>query len=201
MPSPKRRRASTKKTSSRLKTPFLFAGITAFILIGLWLCTRNVNPEPLTKDQILEKTDWTEEELTDTLSRQIALRGNLRGSKDVMDHLQKQVQHLPLETQKKIRHNTLGKSVEYAQEQYASLPAEQRKKVVDNLVNRLKQQRQDLKTMTADERAKLKERMNDPAVKNARTTAAQNALDKLTPAMRNELTPLVTEWVRVLENI
>jgi len=201
MPPSPARRYSSRKRHMRLKRPLIFAGLTVLGILGLWLCAGQFEPEPLTTEQILEKSSWSEEELTDTLSRQIALRGNLRGNPEVLKHLQTEVNRLPKENQKRIRDNTLRKSILYAQEQYATLPSDQRQKVVDNLVNRLKQQQKNIKNMTPEERAKLKERLDDPAIQDARKNSAQSALDRLTPEMRNELAPLVKEWVNVLESI
>lgn len=84
-----------RRTAERWKMLLYPALIGMPVLaVLLWLLV-GLKPEPLTSEEILAKSEWSEKELTDTLARAFAPQSNRGSRKEVLAHLRRQLRKYP----------------------------------------------------------------------------------------------------------
>ena len=100
-----------RRTAERWKMLLYPALIGMPVLaVLLWLLV-GLKPEPLTSEEILAKSEWSEKELTDTLARAFAPQSNRGSRREVLAHLRRQLRKYPEEKQREIRIRALTGAV------------------------------------------------------------------------------------------
>ena len=115
-----------RRRKSLPKMPLFVTGALLVALVG-WLAVAEA--EPLTDEEILEKTSWNDEELVVALTRvgsqrreRIRRRSesgerNWGGRNKVMAHLREQVRGLPPERREAVTRQVMERSLDQAREQ------------------------------------------------------------------------------------
>lgn len=112
--------------------------ISVPLLIVIFYFCSSTEPEALSAPQILEKKNWTKDELTRALSSAFSPQTNRRDRHKVLHHLRKQLKKYPKDQRTTIRVKALRHAVNNSIEQMRLLPKEDRKKLISSIEKRAK---------------------------------------------------------------
>lgn len=99
----KNQKPKLQAKKSRIKKILIPLAILLPIMIILVVAIFVINREPMNAKEILDKQEWTEKELTRTLSRSMQLQSDRDFRREVTRHLNRQLHKLPPERQSEIR--------------------------------------------------------------------------------------------------
>ncbi|HPN84047.1 MAG TPA: hypothetical protein PK821_01805 [Victivallales bacterium] len=155
--------------------------------------------EALTPEQILEKNEWTREELVDAIGR-IGMQ-NLQGkggeNRELNDHIKKQMDSFPESERNKITEQVVENFVKKGIEVWRGMKPGKRKKLLDEMRKEAELNRQAAEQMTGDEKAKARAAIMEE--RKAFEALNKCALNHLSPDERRDFAPLAKEWIRMME--
>ena len=177
------------------------------ILVALGLAVAAVSttyiwkPEPLTRDQILQKDDWTPDELVDTMSRVTGQYRKRESRREIFRHLRKQLRKLPEKKRREVMQQSLDRSVAIAYQQWQTMPDEAKEKMVAAMEKEAKKNRETVEGLSKDRKEEIRERLESPEGKEWMNRMRQHAVSRMTPEDRRILAPVVREWIKTLESL
>lgn len=192
-----------KNKHSRTKLRFfIFWGAIALpICAALLVFSSYVSgkKEPLTPKQILEKKDWTKDELADAIIRMELQRNAYKGkaSKEVYAHLRDKMGKLSDKDRDEVIVKTISGSISKGLELIRSMDPEKRKSLMDEMKKEAANNRKTSEALSREEKKELKSQVKDLYMKAVDNTMVNLA----TPEERKEMAPIVKEWVATLENL
>lgn len=191
-----------KKKLSRFKYPALFLLLTIAGISGLFMINSQIAPESLTDDQILLKTEWTEENIVDVATQRIVSKSHHQGNPEVYRYVTEQIKKLPQQKQEEVRQKIMQKTVDHGIREYRLLSEHKQKDMVDKLCRQAARHRQQFeKNGSANSSSKDKNLERLKENKEQASELIREAMDKLTPEERKDLAPLAKEWVKIAEQL
>ncbi len=181
---------------------FIVSGIIALTICGaLLMLSKYISGkrEPLTPNQILEKKDWTKDELADAITRLELQRNAHKGkaSKEVYAHLRDKMEKLPEKDRDEVIVKTISGSISKGLELIRAMEPDKRKSLMAEMKKEAERNRKTSESLTREEKKELKSQMKDVYMKAVDNTMVNLA----TPEERKEMAPIVKEWVATLENL
>jgi flagellar biosynthesis GTPase FlhF len=179
-----------------------FISFSAAVLIGgLLLVSRTVEEEPVTTQEILEKEEWSREELVDSLSRLTVQRKERGIPREVFRHMRRQVEKYPEPERKQILASVVERSVRLARDQWRAMPPEVRDKVLHRMVAEARKNRQTVMEMSEQQKEKVRERLKTGPGKAWVEHMRSRAVRELSPEERRSFAPVLREWIRTVEEL
>jgi len=185
----------------RLKALILPLAISIPVLVVIGFFIFSTETEALSADQILNKKDWTKEELTKSLSSAFSPQTNRRSRHKVLDHLRKQLKRYPKNERTEIRVAALRHAVNNSVEQMRLLSEKDRKKLINSIQKRAESSYSKVKKMSSKEKSKLRSRLKTSEGKVAVEEVNKVLISKLTPEERREFAPISKLWVKTLRSL
>lgn len=170
------------------------------LVIIIYFCT-STEPEALSASQIIEKKDWTKDELTRALSSAFSPQTNRRDRHKVLRHLRQQLKKYPKDQRTAIRVKALRRAVNNSIEQMRLLPEKDRKKLISSIEKRAKSSYAKVKQMSSQEKNKLRSRLKTAEGKAAVDEVNKVMVSKLSPEERREFAPITKLWVKTLRSL
>lgn len=170
--------------------------VTALVVIR----SRN-RIEPMSPSAILKKDTWTKEELAFALARNFKHQSGKEGRKEVLQHLQKQLQKFPSQDQENIKVMAISQAIDDSIAQYRALKPDEKVKMVDALQKRAEKNSKNIDAMNSAQRQQLKSKMGS-SEGQAATGALHNATyNKLTSEERRAFAPIEKIWLKTIEKL
>ena len=153
--------------------------------------------EPLTPDQILEKKEWTKDELADTLIRMEFQRKahNQAMPQNVYNHLGAKLGAMSEKDRDDVIVKTITVSIGKGLALFRTLEPGARKTLMADMMKDAEASGRTVRTMNKDD----KEEIRSKAKEVYKTAVDEAMLNKATPDERREFAPIVKEWVAMLE--
>lgn len=177
----------------------LLISIPVIAVLGFFIFT--TEPEALSSAQIIEKQTWTKEALTGALAAAFSPQTNRRDRDNVLKHLRKQLKNYPEAERSQIRVEALRHAFSNSLEQFRLLPEKDRKKLLDSIQKRAAQSHERIQKMSAEEKAKLRSRLDTAEGQAAIDEVNKVMFSKLTPEERREFAPVTKLWVKTLRSL
>lgn len=171
-----------------------FSGVIMLMLIIAFVRSL-ITPEPLTNEQIIEKNDWTNEELATVLSRQT------RPSRDAQKHLNSFVRKLPEPERKNLYRSVINTRVQAFKEKIALVDDKQKQEISKKLLARAKKESSRLSKMSDEEKKEARSRMKKNQMRGFGQQIGQEIINRLSPDERRLIAPAIAEWTRALESL
>lgn len=175
--------------------------IGAIIIIILCLIISGTKREAISSKEIIEKENWTKDEIVDTMAMLSVQRKRNSIRIDVLSHMRKQIRKLPEESRREVLKKTVLKSIDKIQEQWSSLDDEKRKGLIKAIHWEAKRNHSKVKYLSDQKRKELKKVMSERSTKEWINEVNQKMANSLSPEARKELSPIIKEWVATLENL
>lgn len=185
----------------RFKALIVPLAISIPVLATIGFFIFSTETEALTANQILNKKDWTKEELTRSLSSAFSPQTNRRNRHKVLNHLRKQLKRYPKNERTQIRVTALRHAVNSSVEQMRLLSEKDRKKLIDSIQKRAESSYSRVKKMSYDEKSQMRSRLNTSEGKAAVEEVNKVLVSKLTPDERREFAPISKLWVKTLRTL
>lgn len=178
--------------------PALAAGtVVAILVAGLWLWPR----EPLTPKEVLEKEEWTAEELTDTIARVANRRGEMQERRKVFEHLRTHLRKLPEEKRKQVVEEGTRRAVDNAYKQWREMPEKAKDEAVKKMKEMAEKRQKTVAALSKKEKEQIRERLESPEGQARMHTMRQKMMNRMTPEDRQRLAPVVRIWIQTFENL
>ena len=190
-----------KNENTRVRVKYLMISGAVFLAVGgvILMGSRyfSARGEPLTPRQILEKKDWTKDELADTLVRVEFQRkaNNQAVPQEVYGHLGDQLGKLPEKERDEVMVKTIKGSIGKGLALMRTLDTETRKTVMADIMKDAAANRSAAEGLNKEEKSELKSKVKEVYSK----VVDETLLNKATPDERAEFAPVVKEWVGMLE--
>ena len=185
----------------RVKALIIPLAISIPILVVLGFFIFSTETEALTAEQILNKKEWTKDELTKSLSAAFSPQTNRRNRDNVLGHLRKQLKHYPKNEQTEIRVAALRHAINSSIEQMRLLPKEDQEKLFYSIQKRAEKSYSKVKKMSSKEKFKVRKRLQGTEGKAAVDEVNKVLISKLTPEERRKFTPISKLWVKTLRSL
>jgi undecaprenyl pyrophosphate synthase len=185
----------------RIKALIIPLAISIPVLVIIGFFVFSTETEALSAEQILNKKDWTKEELSRSLAAAFSPQTNRRDRHKVLSHLRNQLKRYPKHQRTEIRVAALRKAINSSIDQMRLLPEEDRKKLLNAIQKRAEGSYSKVKKMTSKEKSKLRSRLNTSEGKAAVEEVNKVLISKLTPAERREFAPISKLWIKTLRTL
>ncbi len=177
----------------------LAVSIPILVIIGFFIFSTET--EALNAEQILNKKEWTKDELTKSLSAAFSPQTNRRDRHKVLSHLRKQLKRYPRNEQTESRVTALRHAVNNSVDQMRLLPKKDQEKLLDSIQKRAKASYSKVKKMSSKEKSKVRERLKGAEGQAAVDEVNKVLISKLTPEERRKFTPVSKLWVKTLRSL
>ena len=177
----------------------LAVSIPVLAVIGYFIFSTET--EVLSAEQILNKKEWTKEELTKSLSAAFSPQTNRRDRHKVLDHLRNQLKRYPKKERTEIRVTALRHAINNSIDQMRLLPKEDQEKLFNSIQKRAKSSYSRVQKMSAKEKAKVRDRLKSAEGKAAVEEVNKVLISKLTPEERRKFAPISKLWVKTLRSL
>jgi hypothetical protein len=185
----------------RLKPVIITMAIFLPILAILGFFCFNTKREALTPTEIMEKKDWTREELTDALSRTFTAQSDKRRRHEVLGYLRKQLGYYPDAEQREIRVKALTGAMNGSLDQLRAATPEDRAKIFEEINKTAENNYQKVRQMNPQQKEALKEQISSAEGKAVSEEVTKIMTSKLTPDERREFAPISQIWIRTLKEL
>ncbi len=180
----------------------LFSIIPAVVLVAILIIVKmNSNPEPLNKNEILAKKDWTQKELVYSLARNFKPQSTRRDRRQIFNHLHKQLKKYPKPVQEQIKLQAVEQAIDDSIKQYRTMKPDMRRKMVDAMKKRADKNYEAVSKMDSKQKAKMRNQVNDAASKGYTKAVDSAYQNKLTAEERRDLVPVVKKWKATMEQL
>ncbi len=187
-----------KRAAERWKMLLLPMLIGLPVLLALiWFLT-TLRVEPLTSEEILAKSDWSEKELTDTLARAFAPQSNRGSRREVLSHLRKQLQRYPESKQKEIRIRALTGAVGETLRQIRAMPEDEQDKMLDAIQKQAERWHNEAKKNNGDAREMLTQMRDSEEGKALNAEISRTIHGDFSPEERRKFAPITEIWINTL---
>ncbi len=180
----------------------LWTVLPVLILLAV-ICTVKMcnHAEPLSPQEILAKQDWNQDELAFALARNFKHQAGREGRREVLEHLQQQMQKFSAEDQDNIKIKAITQAIDDSIQQYRALKPEEKSKLVEALQRRAEKNCENVNKMNSQQRRQMRDGMNSK-VAQAAARAMQNAMvNKLSPDERRDFVPIEKLWLNTIERL
>ena len=186
-----------RRTAERWKMLLYPALIGMPVLaVLLWLLV-GLKPEPLTSEEILAKSEWSEKELTDTLARAFAPQSNLGSRREVLAHLRRQLRKYPEEKQREIRIRALTGAVGETLRQIRAMPEDEQDKMFDAIQKQAEKWHKEAQSAEGRQMlTQIRESEEGRAFNNEVTRMIHS---EFTPEERRKFAPITNIWIQTLK--
>jgi len=185
----------------RIKALIVPLAISIPVLAVIGFFVFSTETEALSSEQILNKKDWTKEELTKSLSSAFTPQTNRRSRHKVLGHLRKQLKAYPQNERTEIRVAALRKAINASIDQMRLLPEKDQGKLLDSIQKRAEGSYSKVKKMSSKEKSKVRKRLNSTEGKAAIAEVNKVMISKLTPGERRKFAPISKLWVKTLRRL
>ena len=186
-----------RRTAERWKMLLYPALIGMPVLaVLLWLLV-GLKPEPLTSEEILAKSEWSEKELTDTLARAFAPQSNRGSRKEVLAPLRRQLRKYPEEKQREIRIRALTGAVGETLRQIRAMPEDEQDKMFDAIQKQAEKWHKEAQSAEGRQMlTQIRESEEGRAFNNEVTRMIHS---EFTPEERRKFAPITNIWIQTLK--
>ena len=185
----------------RLKALIIPLAISIPVLALISYFIFSTETEALNAEQILNKKEWTKEELTKSLSSAFSPQTNRRNRHKVLAHLRKQLKNYPKKERTEIRVAALRNAINSSVDQMRLLPKKDQEKLFNSIQKRAKSSYSRVKKMSSREKSKVRERLKSAEGKAAVEEVNKVLISKLTPEERRKFAPVSKLWVKTLRSL
>ncbi len=186
-----------RRTVERWKTLRYPILIGLPILVALLWLLQGTRPEPLTSDEILQKEQWTESELTETLARAFTPQSNRNSREQVLNHLRRQLKQYPEEKQREIRIKALTGAVGESLRQIRAMPSVEQEKMFDAIARQAEKWQKE--AQHGERRELLRQMRETEEGKALNTEIARIIHSEFTPEERRKFAPITMIWIQTLQ--
>lgn len=166
------------------------------LAVLLWLLV-GLKPEPLTSEEILAKSEWSEKELTDTLARAFAPQSNRGSRREVLAHLRRQLRKYPEEKQREIRIRALTGAVGETLRQIRAMPEDEQDKMFDAIQKQAEKWHKEAQSAEGRQMlTQIRESEEGRAFNNEVTRMIHS---EFTPEERRKFAPITNIWIQTLK--
>jgi hypothetical protein len=187
--------------NTRLKSLIIPLLISIPVIAALCFFIFSTEPEALTSAQIIEKQDWTKDELTKALASAFSPQTNRRDRSNVLKHLREQLKNYPENERSKIRIEALRQAFDNSIEQFRLLPEKDRTKLINSIQKRAEKSYTRVQKMSTQEKSKLRSRLDTAEGQAAVDEVNKVMFSKLTPEERRDFAPITKLWVKTLRSL
>jgi hypothetical protein len=185
----------------RLKALIIPLAVSAPVLAVICYFCFSTEPEALTADQIINKKEWTKNELIQSLSSAFSPQTNRRNRHKVLEHLRGQLKKYPQNERTEIRVAALRQAVNNSVKQMRLLPEDDRQKLIESIHKRAQDSYNRVNKMSYEDKQKLRSRLNTAEGKATVEEVNKVLVSKLTPKERRDLAPVSKLWVKTLRSL
>ncbi len=185
----------------RVKALIIPLAVSIPLLIVIAYFIFSTKTEALSAEQILNKKEWTREELTKSLSAAFSPQTNRRDRHKVLSHLREQLKRYPKKERTEIRITALRHAINNSIEQMRLLPKEDQEKLFNSIKKRAEGSYSKVQKMSAKEKAKIRKRLKTAEGQAAIDEVNKVLISKLTPEERRKFTPVSKLWVKTLRSL
>ncbi len=195
----KTQKSQAKK--SRMKKILIPLGILVPIILILVVISFFVEREPMTPKEILDKNEWSEKELTRTLSRTMQLQTDREFRQNVTKHLNNQLHKLPPERQSEIRVAAVSDAMNKSLQQLRTLRPAERENLMQRMHNQVDRHYDRVKNMSSEQRKKMREESESAESKAIVNEANRIVIIQMTPEERRDFNPIIEKWLKTMREI
>jgi len=185
----------------RLKALIIPLSISIPILAVIGFFVFSTETEALSAEQILNKKEWTKDELTKSLSSAFTPQTNRRNRHKVLGHLRKQLKNYPKKERTEIRVAALRIAINSSIDQMRLLPKKDQEKLFDSIQKRAESSYSKVKKMSPKEKSKVRARLKSAEGQAAVEEVNKVLISKLTPEERRKFAPISKLWVKTLRKL
>lgn len=185
----------------RLKTALLAAIPVILIAIALMMMKNRNQVEPLSKKEILNKQTWTPDQLAYSLGRTFKPQSGDGDRRQILEHLQKQMQKFPAAEQQKIKIQAIRQAIDDTLTQYRAMKQESRQKLLDAIRKKADKNSENVRKMNQEQRSRLRDQLNSQDGQSMTREVNEAAFNRMTPEERRDFTPIQETWLRTLRSL
>jgi len=185
----------------RVKALIIPLAVSIPVLVVIAYFIFSTETEALSAEQILNKKEWTKEELTKSLAAAFSPQTNRRDRHKVLKHLRQQLKHYPEKERTEIRVSALRHAINNSIDQMRLLPKKDQEKLFNSIEKRAKSSYSRVQKMSAKEKAKVRNRLKSAEGQAAVEEVNKVLISKLTPEERRKFTPISKLWVKTLRSL
>lgn len=175
----------------------MFAGIGIVIFLMYFVMT--LSPEPMTPQEILNKSEWTPAELSRSIGHVFSPQTNRRERDQVLEHLRVQLKKYPEDQQRQIRVEALRIAVNNGLAQMRALPPERRKQMIDKMQHDADRNYQAILSRNGIDQQKLQKLKQSEEYQMFNQEVASVTLSELSTKERREYNGLIKSWVKLMQ--
>lgn len=190
-PLPKRKRTAERWRA--LLGPMLLGIPTIAVLVWLLVSTR---PEAMSPKMILEKQEWTEQELTETLARAFTPQNHQRTRRRVLAHLRKQLAVYPREKQREILVRSMTVAMGETLRQIRAMPPAEQERMYQTIEKQAKKWAEESRRGAGREMVGHIRSTEEGRAFNQE--AARIIQSELTPEERRRFAPITMLWIETM---
>tara|TARA_B100000609_G_C17160933_1_gene406150 strand:- start:431 stop:1003 length:573 start_codon:yes stop_codon:yes gene_type:complete len=176
------------------------ATIVPVIAVLLYFCMA-IEREPLTPDEMLEKSKWSREELVDGVSRCLSPQAHRGKRREVLTHLKKHMDKYSNDERRKIRTEAMCKAMNNSLDQLRAVDSDTRKKMIDVIQKRAEKNYKKVLKMSQKDKEKIKKRLNSDEGRAIQAEANRIMTSRLTPDERRDFAPITKIWLKTLDRL
>ncbi len=195
----KNQKSQTKK--SRMKKILIPLAILVPIILILVIVSFFVDREPMTPKEILDKKEWSEKDLTRTLSRTMQLQTDREFRREVTHHLNSQLHKLPPERQSEIRVAAVSDAMNKSLQQLRTLRPAERENLMQRMHNQVDRHYDRVKGMSSEQRKKMRAESESAESKAIVNEANRIVIIQMTPEERRDFNPIIEKWLKTMREI
>ncbi len=186
---------------SRIRKVLIPLAILLPIMTILIVAIFVINREPMNAKEILDKQEWTEKELTRTLSRSMQLQSDRDFRREVTQHLNKQLHKLPPEKQSEIRVAAVSDAMNQSLQQLRVLKPVERQRLMRRMHEQVDRHYERVKSMSDQERRKIREKSESTEAKAIINEANRIVIVQMTPEERRDFNPIIEKWLKTMREL
>jgi len=197
----KNQKPKLQAKKSRIKKILIPLAILLPIMIILVVAIFVINREPMNAKEILDKQEWTEKELTRTLSRSMQLQSDRDFRREVTRHLNQQLHKLPPERQSEIRIAAVSDAMNKSLQQLRTLKPVERQRLMRRMSEQVDRHYERVKSMSDQERRKAREKNESTEAKAIINEANRIIIIQMTPEERRDFNPIIEKWLKTMREL
>jgi microcompartment protein CcmL/EutN len=186
---------------SRMKKILIPLAILIPVMAALVVASLVIEREPMNAKEILDKQEWSEKELTRTLSRSMQLQTDRDFRREVTRHLNTQIYKLPPEKQSEIRVAAVADAMNKSLQQLRVLKPVERERLMRRMHEQVDRHYDRVRNMSTEQRRLEREKNASAETKAIANEANKIIIIQMTPEERRDFNPIIEKWLKTMREL
>jgi hypothetical protein len=189
------------KISPRMRNVLIPCAVIIPLVAGLLIFCFMTEMEPLTPQEMLDKKQWTRNELVDGLARSLSPQAHRGQRRKVMAHLKKHMKQFTPDKRKQIRIEAMRRAINNSLDQLRAVKPEARKKMIKVIQQRAEKNYKRVKKLNRTDKERIKKRINSEEGQAVIAEMNRIMTSRLSADERRDFAPITKIWLNTLDKL